>query len=72
MSSVATYTEMNMIRVWGGGVYESDLFYQLADEYGLMIWQDFVFASSMYPADDDFLKLVHTKIIVSKITYSWF
>ncbi|XP_063918754.1 beta-mannosidase-like [Zophobas morio] len=62
MSSVATYTEMNMIRVWGGGVYESDLFYQLADEYGLMIWQDFVFASSMYPADDDFLNNVKSEV----------
>jgi beta-mannosidase len=47
-----------MLRVWGGGVYESDYFYELADKYGLMIWQDFVFASAMYPANDDFLRLV--------------
>jgi beta-mannosidase len=58
LSAVATYTEMNMLRVWGGGVYESDYFYELADKYGLMIWQDFVFASAMYPANDDFLRLV--------------
>lgn len=46
---------MNMLRVWGGGYYEHDYFYHLADSLGIMIWQDFMFACNMYPGDDDFL-----------------
>lgn len=51
-------TNMNMLRVWGGGVYESDYFYDLADEYGILIWQDFMFACALYPADEQFRKYV--------------
>lgn len=51
----AADANMNMLRVWGGGVYEEDLFYDLCDKYGIMIWQDFMYACSMYPGDDDFL-----------------
>lgn len=47
---------MNMLRVWGGGVYESDTFYSLADQYGILIWQDFMFACALYPASADFLR----------------
>ncbi|KAJ8675359.1 hypothetical protein QAD02_011145 [Eretmocerus hayati] len=55
-------THMNMMRVWGGGVYESDLFYNLADEYGIMIWQDFMFACSMYPTTDSYLESVRKEV----------
>lgn len=49
---------MNMIRIWGGGTYENDVFYQLADENGILIWQDFMFACTTYPHDSLFLKKV--------------
>ena len=53
---------MNMLRVWGGGVYESSYFYSLADEYGILIWQDLMFACAMYPAEDDFLDNVRLEV----------
>ena len=59
----AKKANMNMMRVWGGGVYESDLFYQLADELGIMIWQDFMFACALYPSNDEFLKSVDSEVI---------
>jgi len=49
---------INMLRVWGGGVYEDDAFYDLCDQYGIMIWHDFMFACSMYPGDAAFLENV--------------
>lgn len=49
---------MNVIRVWGGGTYEDNRFYDLADENGILIWQDFMFGCTIYPADPAFLKRV--------------
>ena len=58
----AILANMNTIRVWGGGIYEKDIFYELCDELGLLVWQDFMFACSQYPADYYFLKLVRKEV----------
>lgn len=51
----AAAANMNMIRVWGGGLYEKDAFYETCDELGLLIWHDFMFACLAYPDDPEFL-----------------
>ncbi len=56
--SSAASAHMNMLRVWGGGQYESEDFYDLCDEKGLLVWQDFMFSCSTYPATPDFLASV--------------
>lgn len=56
--STAKQCNHNMLRVWGGGIYEKDIFYDLCDKYGILVWQDFMFACNMYPGDKDFLSNV--------------
>jgi beta-mannosidase len=60
----------NMLRVWGGGWYEDDYFYELADSMHIAIWQDFMFANTMYPGNDDWLNSVKQEIEYNVIRLS--
>ena len=60
--TMAKKANMNMIRVWGGGLYEDDVFYELCDSLGIYVWQDFMFACAMYPANDPLLDNVHKEV----------
>ena len=52
----AVNANMNMLRIWGGGIYENDIFYDLCDKYGILVWQDFMFACSTYPMNPEMLE----------------
>lgn len=58
----AAEAHMNCIRVWGGGRYESDAFYDLCDELGLLVWQDCMFSCALYPSSPEFLGNVEAEI----------
>lgn len=52
-----------MIRIWGGGIWEEDVFYELCDELGILVWQDFMFACGNYPAYPDMLKSIEQESV---------
>ena len=58
----AVDANMNMLRVWGGGIFEHDIFYNLCDQKGIMLWHDFLFACCAYPATKEFLKNVTAEV----------
>lgn len=59
----AVFSNYNAIRVWGGGYYPSDWFYDLCDEMGLMVWQDFMFACAAYELTSEFEENIHQEFI---------
>ncbi|KAH3757628.1 Mannosidase, beta A, lysosomal [Pelomyxa schiedti] len=58
----ASEAHMNMLRNWGGGIYQQDSFYDLADQLGILIWEDIMFACAMYPRDKTFLLNVANEV----------
>ncbi len=67
--SEAKANHMNMVRVWGGGVYPPPYFYELCDSLGLMVWQDFMFACAMYPFEGEYKKIIEEEITQQIIKY---
>lgn len=59
----AVDANMNMLRIWGGGIYENDIFYELCDSLGIMLWQDFMFACSLYPTEGELLENIRQEAI---------
>ena len=57
----AVAANMNCVRLWGGNIYESELFYDVCDELGLLVWHDFMFACTLYPSDRRFISSVRTE-----------
>ncbi len=63
MVQIAHDANMNMLRVWGGGIYESDAFYDACDSLGVLVWQDFPFACAFYPWDEEFYGSVRLEAV---------
>ncbi len=60
----AAETHQNMLRVWGGGFYEEERFYDLCDRYGILVWQEFIFSCSIYPLDQpEFVENVRVEVV---------
>lgn len=60
----AAETHQNMLRVWGGGFYEEERFYNLCDRYGILVWQDFIFSCSVYPLNDaEFIENIRVEVV---------
>jgi len=59
---LAADAHMTMVRIWGGGIYEDDVFYDTCDELGVLVWQDFMFGCGMYPALEWFQKSVQAEV----------
>lgn len=63
LQQMAADAHINMLRVWGGGIYEKDIFYHLCDSLGIMVWQDFMFACAMYPDNPGFVASVEREAL---------
>lgn len=58
----AAEANMNMLRVWGGGIYQENAFYELCDKYGILVWQDMMFACGMYPVNKEYLESIKYEV----------
>ncbi|MFB9677137.1 glycoside hydrolase family 2 protein [Streptosporangium vulgare] len=67
----AVEANVNLLRVWGGGLYESEDFYDLADELGLLVWQDLPFACAAYPEEEPFATEVEAEVRENVTRLSW-
>lgn len=65
--SMTLAANFNMIRIWGGGVYEQDAFYEICDQLGILVWHDFMFACGQYPGDSAFIDSV-TREVTCQLT----
>ncbi|MBE9469274.1 MAG: glycoside hydrolase family 2 protein [Bacteroidetes bacterium] len=59
----AVAANINMLRVWGGGIYENDVFYDLCDQYGILVWQDFMFANNLFPDTKHFIENIKVEAV---------